>query len=214
MRIVFDFDGTIINDDSFVALKIYLYKQSSLYKKILVRILDFLYMHKMISNTSYKQWIIKLLVKGMKKEVLIRISSEIAHNIISQNRVNDFILNNLVKNLQDGHEVIIVSASPTELVKKILEDIFFKYGFAEIFKLVKVYGSEFLYDFDNETIKGLKNNLYKENKLFLLKKLGWNYIDIFYTDSIESDKPLIDIAKVCFLVKSDSDLIEEVKNGK
>ena len=84
-----------------------------------------------------------------------------------------------------NYEVLIVSASLLEYVKPIFPES------KVIASTVKV---------ENNIICGIEHHCYGKNKVDIIKSMGYNRVDILYTDSY-SDMPLAEISSRIYLVR-------------
>lgn len=203
--IVFDFDGTIIKDDTFLlVLNLVIKKlkrQKILYKFILKLMLKLL-SKKMISNTIFKKFITIVLLKGLHKNDLERECINLAQELMNKDRINSEIFNTLLQYLisKEDYKIIIASATPIDIVKPILNYLIvnFSNGNYKIIDRIGFLCSEF--DYKNQKITRFAKNLFGIEKRNELLSLGIERIHILFTDSYD-DLPLIKIAENVYIVK-------------
>lgn len=187
--VVFDFDGTIVKLDTFIAITNLLANRSQL-KNIFLKVILFIYKKGLISNTHLKNLIIKFIWRDIKISDL----QLIAKSLLSDTVVfNSNIVSLLKDNIQSDKNVYIISASPRHILECFLELVGINSGCFCIGSSLSV-GR-------NNCIKGLKLNLHSYEKLNILKLLGIHKISEFYTDSYE-DSPLMKISEKVFLVRN------------
>jgi len=200
--VVFDFDGTLIKDDSFSIIVNNIVK-SNMYKKLFFKFINTLYIKGFIDNTKFKKLCVRFLFAGIEIEEFKQLLLKMASFLIEQNKVNFNIIDELIFYAKSRDNfVIIISATPLYIVENILCEIIKRYKaeFLENFKKdVKIIGSSFIYNNNKRYI--LLENIYSQKKKEVLHTIGIDKIDIFYTDSEREDKPLIDISKDIFLIK-------------
>jgi len=198
--VVFDFDGTIIKEDSFYSIISKFKNKKSLYKRLIAKLILLLYSKKIINNTLFKKLITSVILKNFYKNDLENIAIEFAKETVVKDYVNLDILENFIKHLKEENtEVIILSASPSDIVRPILSYLIINnYKKQEILKKIKFLCSELIYK--NEKIYSFGKNLYQAEKRKLLESLGIYRIDTLYTDSYD-DLPLVEIADKTYLVK-------------
>lgn len=182
--IVFDFDKTLTYQDTILPFFRFIAQKNVYYPFKVGIYYFFMILNKLnlISNFTLKDIGIKLFLKGIDKEQIEKKSIEFSKKIK---------FNNLFKRLsfnENNYKYFVITASFEDYVKPIFP------------KNVKVIGSKIKYI--NNTPVGLLFNCYGEEKLYSLKSLNINEIDILYTDSL-SDLYLAKIAKKIYIVKKD-----------
>ena len=195
--VVFDFDGTIIARDSFVMLSNYFAKKA--FKKLLlIRLLFLLYNYKIISNTILKKLVFKYIWGRIHVHEIEQALQNICRFLKEDGSINEIVLNKIKEHIMNNDDVIVVSASPDQIVRLFLNEIL-NVG-------IKILGTKLLVD-EHGYLSGLQFNLYGKDKAYILKTLGIPVIDIFYTDSYE-DSPLMRMSKQVNLV--DGNLIKSL----
>ncbi|HET8804197.1 MAG TPA: HAD family hydrolase [Aequorivita sp.] len=180
--IVFDFDKTLTDNDTLFGF----YKEvhpkglSFKLKQVALLFVAVAMKLKIIGNDHLKKAGIFLFLKGRSETGIREAAKRYAKNIkLNPIYDSDFLLASPSKR-------IIISAS---------FDLYLK----ELFPEEQIIGSTLHYK--DGKVKGLKENAYGVQKNHMLKKLGVIEIDCLYTDSY-SDKPLMDISKRVYLVRS------------
>ena len=136
---------------------------------------------KLINNTQLKRIGVSLFLKGKSIEEIMNHANEYAKKL----QLNEIHNECYLKYHNSNHQCLIVSAGLHEYI-------------ARLFSSELVIASKLAYRDGN--VCGLKTNLYGKHKVMELKKLGYNEVDILYTDSF-ADKPLMAIAKKVYIVK-------------
>ncbi|MDZ7755204.1 haloacid dehalogenase-like hydrolase [Rhodohalobacter sp.] len=186
--IVFDFDKTLTEKDTLFGFYKSVAGSERMFfaKKIILITAGVLYKIGLIKNRTLKGIGFFLYLKGKKIEDLEIAAKEYSKKI----ELNAIYKNYFQK--KEGDKWII-SASP---------EIYLKY----VFPNEKIAGTQLSYD--GGTVKGLKLNMFGEEKRKFMTENGISKIDELYTDSM-SDKPLMDISEKVFLVKRES-VIENI----
>ena len=191
MIVVFDFDGTLIKDDSFILL-LNFFKKNFLKKK-LEEILFLLYKRRLINNSILKKFIFRFIINKITINSYYQIMSEISRHIIYNSLYNTETITRLIRYINDGHRVLVISASPELGIRILLKDLI-----GSRITQLEVIGSKLKIDSSNYII-GLADNCYSNKKKEALMARGINFIDIFYTDSIE-DMPVALMSHKIYLV--------------
>jgi phosphoserine phosphatase len=190
---VFDFDKTLTYIDTLSGF----YKEVALFgsgnkllyqiKKLILIGFALIYKTNLISNAQLKKVGVWLFLKGCSKEEIQLHAKSYAKKI----KLNDVY--DTVYQTSNSNDRLILTASFVDYVQP-------------IFPEDRVYGSEL--EFHENRVKGLYRNMYHQEKVQQLKQMGIQRIERVYTDSF-SDKPLMNIADNCFLVKGNH--IEKIK---
>jgi len=202
--IVYDFDGTIIKEDSFSLVLDYMAK-GKFYKKINLLLWRKIYNYKIIDNMQFKSVTTAKILKGLTTEELEQVCNEIAIDLINNQKVNLKVLKNLMEDIHDNHSVIILSATPKEIVISILYTIIEKINpdFLAIFKeKAIIIGSNFKWNRNNKLEKFLEN-CYREKKKEKLFEIGITKCHEFYTDSLTDDLSIAEISDRVFWVQDE-----------
>jgi phosphoserine phosphatase len=177
--VVFDFDKTLTLNDTIAGFYVACNKNISLLWKVpYFFVFVCLHVLKKITNDKLKQIGVKIFLKGKTKNKLYAIGEMYAKKI----KFNKIYESEYLKKYPTA---IISSAS------------FYEY-LQFIFPKKYLLASTLSYNDKNEVV-GLKKNMYSNNKVDALKEKKINNIDLLYTDSY-SDKPLMDIASITYLV--------------
>lgn len=180
---VFDFDKTLTDKDSFFFFVCYILikKKKIIYIPIII-LLAVLHKCKLINNTKFKDYCIRMSLKYDNKNIIKKNSILFANSNIIK-------LNEIYKNLavEPNSKIIISSASLEIYLREFVSNEFI------------VIGSELEFDMNGNCI-GLKNNNHGNKKKENLSKIGIDYIHEFYTDS-KDDIPLMQISNKTFIVK-------------
>ena len=177
--VVFDFDKTISEKDTFNSFLYFMGRNVNYYliRRFVYYLVIALRKLRLISNLKQKQLGLNLFVN--KNTIIDDISLiSFCKNI----KLRKFILDLLGKKSWDSR-VIICSASPKIYIKK-------------LFPKYEVYGLEFSL-LNNKYI--IKKHPYKIEKLRILQEIGVTRIDEFYTDSY-SDRFIARISKINYVV--------------
>jgi len=210
--IVYDFDGTIIKGDSFSLVLDYAAK-GKFYKKINLSLWRKVYSYRIINNTQFKSVTTIKILNGLTIEELKEVCHKIVIDLINNQKVNLKVLKNLIEDVYDNHSVIILSATPKEVVSFILHSIIEKINpaFLPIFKeKAIIIGSTFKWNKNNKLEKFLEN-CYREKKKEKLFKIGIIKCQEFYTDSLVDDLSIAKISDRVFVVQ-DEKIYEWRKN--
>lgn len=202
--IVYDFDGTIIKGDSFSLILDYVAK-GKFYKKINLLLWRKVYSYRIIDNMQFKSVATKKILYGLTTEELKEICHEIATDLINSQKVNLKVLKNLIEDIYNNHSVIILSATPIEIVGPILYTIIEKLypDFLPGFKnKVRIIGSTFKWNKNNKLEKFLEN-CYREKKKEKLFEIGITKCQEFYTDSLTDDLSVAEISDRVFVVQDE-----------
>ncbi|MEN3014442.1 MAG: methyltransferase domain-containing protein [bacterium] len=181
--VVFDFDGTIIKEDSYIEYLQWISENKPV--KILIKILFLAYRLKFVNNKFFKfiTWNITYKRDYDKKFI------EKFINRVNWNK-NVMILRSIEAEIERNSKVYVISATPKLIISK-----FFELLLPDLYPNVTILGSNpFL------PRNTLLVNLRHDNKREILKILGVDYIDDFYTNSIEEDEPLSKISKNTYIV--------------
>jgi phosphoserine phosphatase len=179
---LFDFDGTIYDGDSTFDFIIYEIRRHPI---ILITVFEdllfaILYILHIVDKTRMKTHFYKFLrlIKNVDEEV---ISFWRSHD----NKIKDFYLK------RNHDKDIIISASPEFLLKPIANKL----------KVKDLIGS----NVDKYTGKNIGLNCHDVEKVRRLDEKYNDYIVMeSYSDSIKSDKPILDLAKKAYLVKKNT----------
>jgi phosphoserine phosphatase len=180
--VVFDFDKTLINEDSLFGFYKIVHGDGIIFKlkRGFLILAAIFYKFQFINNDKLKSIGIYLFLKGKSKKELLKASDIYAKSLI----LNSIYHKIFLKTKKEDR--IIVSASPQIYLNR-------------IFPGEKVLGTTFKYK--NGVLKNLKFNCYNKNKL---EKLFLLYPDIsinkVYSDSF-SDSPLFENSKKYYIVK-------------
>ncbi|MCX7948396.1 MAG: methyltransferase domain-containing protein [candidate division WOR-3 bacterium] len=185
--VVFDFDGTIINKDSFISYTNFLGKNSIL-MKIFIRFLQELYYSKIISNTLFKVLLWKMIPLKYKSDNFIR---NFVLSCLTEKYHNREVISELMAT--QSKDILVISATHFMIVRS-----FFQIYYPDLLsnKGIKVFGSSY----NSLCDKFFINNLRGKNKLKLLEFLGIGELELLYTDSIEEDRYLYNVSKKCKIV--------------
>jgi phosphatidylglycerophosphatase C len=184
--VVFDFDKTLSYKDTLFGFFYFVAQRRFSYGCVALKSTKYLFVAilcklKLVTNTQLKQYGIKCFLKNMKRIDILQLGKLYASSI----RLNEVYKNEFFKYPNS----IVVSASFEEYLKP-------------IFYNNPLLASKLMFD-SQERVIGLLENCYSDHKVLLLKQLNIQSIDIFYTDSF-SDKPLMDISEIVFLVKKNN----------
>ena len=190
---VYDFDGTIYDGDSSINfIKFLIRKKKTLIFKLPKMLLYLIkYKLKLISKEEMKECFFSVLNKFNNIDDLIK---EFWN--INEIKIKDFFINDKRKN------IIIASASPYFLLEPI----------AKKYKVKDLFASPI------DKINGKYNgvNCHGSEKVKIIKeKYPNSIIEYMYSDDINADKPLLDIANKSFVVDGNALLdYDIVKNKK
>lgn len=195
--VFFDFDKTLMQKDTFFLLSQRAAKSVSL--RCYTFFLAVLHKLSVISNSTYKELVLKKLWFSKSKEEQERITKSLIAEI--RNYKIQASLSKLEEYLRDADtRVYVLTASLRETVEEIVKD----WGYA-----VEVRGAE--YELHDGHLK--YHNCYGEQK----KKIARKIIEeqnpssvIAYTDS-RSDLPLLSLADSCFLINPTQELVKEAE---
>ena len=181
MIVVFDFDGTLIKSD----ITNHILKNARLNHGFIIKLkssfISLIYKFKLISNSSYKQYLINCFFKNFE---------EYRSASIDDLLLNKKVFNTIESYLDLDYEVVISSASDSYLVETFLS------RFIDTSQ-IKIHGSSV--SFENEKFILLNNH--GKSKVKKFKKYYFsNKPDLFYTDNVFSDFPLILYSKKVILV--------------
>lgn len=195
MIIVFDFDKTLINEDSLFGYYKQVYGQTPMFiiKRYILFLFAVLYKIKLINNTQLKRVGVGFFLKGKSVKEIMYHANEYAKKL----RLNEIHNEYFLKHLNNDDQCFVVSAGLHEYISRLYASKF-------------VLASKLAYR--DGIVCGLESNLYGKNKVIELKKLGYNEVDILYTDSF-ADKPLMAIAKKVCVVKRGEIIYQFVKKG-
>ncbi|MGD8779537.1 MAG: haloacid dehalogenase-like hydrolase [Ignavibacteria bacterium] len=183
--IVFDFDKTLTNYDTLMGFYRGLTKSSliNIIKYVLQIMASILYKINVINNDRLKRIGVLLFLFG-KSRAEIKEYGKLYSKSITLNKI---YFDEFMK--YEDSRLFVISASFEEYLSPIFPD-----G-----KSILI-GSQIKYS-KEEKVVGLKTNMYGRMKKVALAEQNIDHIDILYTDSF-SDKPLMEIADVVYLVKS------------
>jgi phosphoserine phosphatase len=181
--IVFDFDKTLINKDSLFGFYKQVHGQTLLFdiKSYFLILCAFFYKIKLINNTQLKHIGVNLFLKGRSLKEIVQHADEYAKKL----KLNEIHEQYFVNHQNNNEKCLIVSAGLYEYISR-------------LYSSELVLASKLAYR--DGIVCGLESNLYGKKKEVVLKKLGYNEIDILYTDSFV-DKPLMAIAKKVYVVE-------------
>ena len=181
--VVFDFDKTLIKEDSLTKLFIKLSIKKPIFLILFLTLACF-YKLNLISNDYMKRTLLKNII-GESSEI----SSILNKNIVFKHTV---LLNILLYHLKKGDLCIISSGTIREILEKYIKD------FDLIYNNIFLSSSEY-YNL-NSKLKYYNN--FGVNKLDSLKKMGYQEIDILFTDDLKADRPLLSISKSVYLMSN------------
>jgi phosphoserine phosphatase len=183
MIIAFDFDGTLTDKDTLLGFFLRSKTKFRAIKILLYLFFACLCKVKIISNNSLKDFGVKLFLNGKSRTEINEIGEAYGRSI-SLNKIYDEYFKPLTGN------ALIISASFHEYLKFIFPDD-------------DVVASSLSYN-ESDKVTGVAFNCYKEQKLIALHKKDIRQIDVFYTDNIVADGPLVNISSTTVIVKSGS----------
>ncbi len=175
----YDFDGTIYSGDSSVDFYFYcLKKNKRVLRQLPVQLFAFiLYLFRIIDKTTFKEKIFSFLKQIDNVDLYIKDFWE-----IHKEKIYPWYLK------QKKSSDVIISASPEFLLKPIGKEL----GVEVIASVV-----------DKKTGKFLKKNCHDYEKVIRFEeKHKKNIIDQFYSDSIKSDRPMLEYANEAYLVEN------------
>ena len=175
---IFGFFKAVANRDIFYFPKLFVYFSFMVFAKL-----------GFISNTTLKEYGIKLFLKGVSKTTLDKKATLYAKTIKTNSLYRKVI------DRDEDEDIYIISASFSEYISKLFK------------KNIKIISSKIIYK-DNKVEK-LGFNCYKDSKIEALKEQGITRIDRFYTDSM-ADFEVAKISKRIFVVKGDE--VTEVRD--
>jgi 2-hydroxy-3-keto-5-methylthiopentenyl-1-phosphate phosphatase len=204
--IIFDFDGTIIKDDSFSLILNFMSKANFL-KKIKLFLWSKMYSYRIIDNTKFKSIATGTILKGLSTDQLRHLCTKIAVDLISRNRINLQVLQDLIEHASSSNNshIIILSATPVEVVSFIMHEIIKRLypEFLSVFRdKIKFIGSTFKWN-QNNKLEGLLENCYQEKKKDKLIRMGILECHTLYTDSLTDDQSIVEISDNVFIVQGD-----------
>ncbi len=185
MRLLFDFDKTITNNDTLLGFYLFAIRER-LFRSLLLPIYMFyviLHSFKIVSNDYLKHIGFSFFIKNLNLKDLDKISKMYAKKI----KLNDFY-SQLIESLIDK-EIVISTASYECYVSPIFSS----------YSNVTIYGSRFL--ICSNKVVGILNNNYGLNKLNSLEGYASNYFDKSYSDSA-SDIIFLSVSKEFNIVRS------------
>lgn len=185
--VVFDFDGTIIKEDSYVEYLRWVSRKKLM--KLIIILLSLIFRLKLIDNKLFKviTWRISY---GRNHNKRLNIQKFIDQTDWQKNFAVLDIIEAVTKS---NSKLYVISATPAIIVSE-----FFKRIFPDLYPNIVIFGSNPLLP-----INTLLANVRHDGKRKLVKILGIDYIDDFYTNSIEEDEPLFEISKNTKLVRLD-----------
>jgi len=193
--IIFDFDGTIIKTDSFI-LMINLLQEKSWLNKLILSILFQIYKKNMLSNFAFKYLVFWF--SRIRLHHLNEIATSVAKKIQAEGLINQIIIKEMEIEIKNQSYIIIITASPSLLVKKILETLF-----PHIYPELHILGTEL--KIKNGVINGIIFNCFKKNKVKCLLKIGIKAADRLYFDS-EDDIEIAKLVKEAYRVNMQGDV--------
>ncbi|MFZ8805670.1 MAG: methyltransferase domain-containing protein [Candidatus Calescibacterium sp.] len=204
--IIFDFDGTIIKDDSFSLILNFMAK-ANFFKKIKLFLWSKMYGYRIIDNTKFKSITTGTILKGSSTDQLKHLCTKIAVDLINRNRINLQVLQDLIEyaSSNNNSHIIILSATPVEVVSFIMHEIIKRLypEFLTVFRdKIKFIGSTFKWNRNNK-LEGLLENCYQGEKKDKLIRMGILECHTFYTDSLTDDQSIVEISANVFVVQSD-----------
>jgi HAD superfamily phosphoserine phosphatase-like hydrolase len=181
--VVFDFDKTLINEDSLFGFYKQVHGDTGLLKikRYFLLMCALLYKMKLLNNTQLKRFGVYLFLSGKSEIEIMQCAQDYAKKL----HLNDIHQDYFLKHQKNQHQCFVVSAGFSEYISMLYPE--------EL-----VLASKLAYR--NGAVIGIESNLYGKNKVAKLRQLGYNEIDVLYTDSF-ADKPLMTIAKQVFIVK-------------
>lgn len=173
MTVVFDFDKTLTLHDTVFGFYKYCNKHKFIaHKIVLFYIFSIIYKLRLISNTRLKKLGVVFFLKGYSRQYLLE------------------------KGQQYAKEIKLLTTFETEFKQKFPDAIIASASFLEYLKPIfpnnLLICSSLIYK--NEIAVGLEKNIFGNDKKEALIELGFNNIDIFYTDS-KTDLPTASLAK-------------------
>ena len=181
--VVFDFDKTLIEDDSMTKLFLKLTLKNPLLLVLFIFI-AFCYKLGIISNYYLKRILLKKII-GDSTQLM----SILNKNVVFKHTV---LLNIMRYHLHKGDICIISSASILEILQKYVKDL----NLNE--KNIYLSASEYY----NDNLHFTYYNNYGMNKVNSLKSMGYKEIDILFTDDLKADRPLMSISKSVYLMSN------------
>ena len=181
MIVAFDFDGTLTDKDTLLDFFLRSKTKFRTIKILLYLFCACLCKVKIVSNNSLKDFGVSLFLTGKSRAEINEIAEAYGKSI----RLNS-IYHEYCKPLT-GNE-LIVSASFCEYLKY-------------IFPHDDIVASSLSYS-ESGKVTGVAFNCYKEQKVVALGKKNIKHIDVFYTDNIVADGPLVDISSTTYVVKN------------
>jgi hypothetical protein len=181
--VVFDFDKTLIQNDSLTSLFLNISKKNPIYFLIFIALAIF-YKLGIITNASLKKTLFKLLIKD-KNQIYELINTIIIFK-------NTMLLDILRFHLDKGDLCIISSGTINEILEKYISDL-------NLIHPKLLLSSSFYYGSNNE-MKYYNN--YGVNKIYGIRRLGYSHIDIFFTDNVYADLPLMSISSSVYKISN------------
>jgi len=179
MRVAFDFDGTLTDRDTILGFFLQSDTKLRTAKLLAYFAAACLCKVKVISNTRLKKLGVKFFLRGKTRSEVKDIGVAYARSI-KLNRIYDDYMRTLTS------RPIIISASFTEYLQ-------------EIFPEAEIIGSTLSYD-EHSRVTGVAFNCYQHNKIKALEQRGIKTIDIFYTDNVVADGPVVNMSDCTYVV--------------
>jgi HAD superfamily phosphoserine phosphatase-like hydrolase len=195
---IFDFDKTIISKDSFRIFSFLAAK--NLFEKTFILYYTLLCHFSFITNKEYKKYLLEKLWSGLSVKDKNRLNQMLFEKLTAL--LNIKIISSLKKHLENGDNVVVLSASPEFYLVPFIYNIDDK---------IRVFGSRVTQRIDGVDIQ----NLYKQKKADVAKEIISECPTIknviVYTDHID-DYPLIKLASKVVLVKPKKTLVKYVSD--
>ncbi|RBL93810.1 HAD family hydrolase [Chitinophaga flava] len=180
MNTAFDFDGTLTDKDTLLGFFLAGTVKHRNVKLLLYFVCACLTKTRFLSNTRLKEVGVYLFLKGKSKAEIEQQSKLYAKSIkLNQVFFNDYCSTENAK--------VVISASFYEYLKY-------------IFDPEKVIASSLRYSGKGE-VEGVAFNCYHEAKRTAMYQRGINHIDLFYTDNLQADGPIVRMSGSVMLVK-------------
>lgn len=183
--VVFDFDGTLIKEDSLTKTFLKSCRGLYLYKAIIYMSLKVMSKLGLISIRKEKEMAIRL-VFGNEYIPFAQACASAAESLTPLTAMDA-----LEASLAKGDHVIILTATAVELVEAYLN--------LKGIKNIEIVATTLIVANDNK-IQGILNHPYGKEKVRALKELGYKTVDRCFFDS-DSDRCLEDICPNCIMVK-------------
>lgn len=182
---IFDFDGTLINADSF---PLFLKHATGILKYPILCVYFFIiflsYKLKLFPAKKAKEMMLKCAIKGKTTQELDQLCQ--SFKAILNEKTNPQMMEKLLLHKTNGDKTIIVSASPTNWIKPWAEGNGIDMVIGASFEIIENKATGKL---DGENCRGKAKVRYLKKQLPRFKE---EYETFGYGDSIVGDKPLLD----------------------